>query len=181
MQSNYNTFYFKTVRRWQMLFALCAGLFIASTFVMKWIESDLVFEGKLISILGLEFFYSKDTIESIFGGITPEVRRLLGYHLYFDFIFMMGCFPGIAALCMIVFHRSGSDLWKRILMTLAVLQVIAWACDVAENIMLIRWLSETSVRHSMSLFRFLVFTKWIIAVTGFLVAIVGLMLRRKNR
>src|SRR5687768_17811095 len=46
-----------------------------------------------ISIFGLEFFYSKEKIIEIFSGIDARIKTILGYHLYFDFIFMAGVYP----------------------------------------------------------------------------------------
>ncbi len=39
-------------------------------------------------------------------GLDDHVRTILGYHLHFDFVFMPGVFPGIAALCMMAGEKA---------------------------------------------------------------------------
>src|SRR6188474_2715804 len=109
--------------RWNRLFLFCLGLFIAGAFAMKWMENDLIYNGEKISIFGLELFYPKDRIIEIFSGINDKVRTVLNYHLSFDFIFMAGCYPGIASLCMMAAERTISRNIKRILFILAFIQL----------------------------------------------------------
>src|SRR4030095_8770032 len=116
--------------RWNRLFLFCLGLFIAGAFAMKWIENDLIYNGEKISIFGLELFYPKEKIMEIFSGINDKVRTILNYHLSFDFIFMAGCYPGIASLCMLAAEKVSPINIKRILFILAFIQLFAWAFDI---------------------------------------------------
>src|SRR5687768_2160898 len=86
--------------RWRLLFLFCLGLATASAFCMKWMEGDFLLKGETFSILDLEFFYTKEELSYILANIDDPTRRILKYHLVFDFAFMAGVFPGIAALCM---------------------------------------------------------------------------------
>src|SRR6188768_2290610 len=114
--------------RWQRLFLFCLGLFIAGAFAMKWMENDLLFNNEKISIFGLELFYPKEKIVGIFSSISDKVKTILEYHLSFDFIFMAGCYPGIACLCMITSQNLSRKRIriKGILFILAFLQIFGW-------------------------------------------------------
>ena len=134
MKNNFN--------RWNRLFLFCLGLFIAGAFALKWLEDDLTFSGEKFSILGLELFYSKEKIVAIFIRLDSKVRTILSYHLIFDFIFMAGCYPGIACLCMMAAERMRSANIKRTLFILALAQLFAWAFDIVENYYLLKWLGQ---------------------------------------
>ena len=169
--------------RWQRLFLFCFGLFIAGAFAMKWMESDLLYNNEKISIFGLELFYPKEKIVEIFLGITDKVRTILGYHLSLDFIFMAGCYPGIACLCMMARIKSSLKNIKSILFTLAFLQIFGWTFDVIENYFLLKWLKDPVIGDEFGLYHIVVYSKWLIALTGALLAIiilVGSVLKRKH-
>ena len=169
--------------RWQRLFLFCLGLFIAGAFAMKWMENDLLFNNEKISIFGLELFYPKEKIVGIFSGISDKVKTILGYHLSFDFIFMAGCYPCIACLCMMASAKMNSKNLKRILFILAFLQIFGWTFDVVENYYLLKWLKSPMIGDEFSFYHFVVYSKWAIALTGAVFAIVilvGSMFKRKN-
>jgi hypothetical protein len=167
--------------RWQRLFLFCLGLFIAGAFAMKWMESDLLYNNEKISIFGLELFYPKEKIIEIFSGINDKVKTILGYHLCFDFIFMAGCYPGIACFCMMASSKVRN--LKRILFVLAFLQIFGWTFDVIENYYLLKWLKNPVIGDEFGFYHVVVYSKWAIALTGALLAIVilvGSMFKRKN-
>jgi len=169
--------------RWHRLFLFCFGLFIAGAFAMKWMESDLLYNNEKISIFGLELFYPKEKIIEIFSGINDKVRTILGYHLSFDFIFMAGVYPGIACLCMLAADQVNGKTPKRILFILAFLQIFGWTFDVIENYFLLKWLKTPVIGDEFGFYHLVVYSKWIIALTGALFAIVilvGSMFKRKN-
>ena len=169
--------------RWQRLFLFCLGLFIAGAFAMKWMENDLLFSNEKISIFGLELFYPKEKIVEIFSGISDKVKTILSYHLSFDFIFMAGCYPGIASLCMIASAKVASKNLKRILFILAFMQIFGWTFDVIENYYLLKWLKNPVIGDEFNFYHIVVYSKWIIALTGALLAIVilvGSVFKRKN-
>ena len=169
--------------RWHRLFLFCFGLFIAGALAMKWMESDLLYNNEKISIFGLELFYPKEKIIEIFSGINDKVRTILEYHLSFDFIFMAGVYPGIACLCMLAADRVNGKTQKRILFILAFLQIFGWTFDVIENYFLLKWLKTPVIGDEFGFYHLVVYSKWIIALTGALFAIVilvGSMFKRKN-
>ena len=150
---------------------------------MKWMENDLLFNNERISIFGLELFYPKEKIVGIFSGINDKVKTILGYHLSFDFIFMAGCYPCIACLCMMASAKMNSKNLKRILFILAFLQIFGWTFDVIENYYLLKWLKNPVIGDEFTFYHIVVYSKWIIALTGALLAIVilvGSMFKRKN-
>jgi hypothetical protein len=168
---------------WQRLFLFCLGLFIAGAFAMKWIENDLLFNNRKISIFGLELFYPKEKIVGIFSGINDKVKTILEYHLSFDFIFMAGCYPGITCLCMMASAKASVKNIKKILFILASLQIFGWTFDVIENYYLLKWLKNPVMGDEFDFYHVVVYSKWIIALTGALFAIVifvGSMFKRKN-
>jgi len=169
--------------RWNRLFLFCLGLFIAGAFAMKWMENDLIYNGEKISIFGLELFYPKEKIIEILSGINDKVRTILNYHLSFDFIFMAGCYPGIAGLCMLAAEKVSPINIKRILFILAFIQLFAWAFDIAENYYLQKWLKRPNIGNEFTFYHVVVYSKWIIALTGALAALsvhVGLLFKKKN-
>ena len=150
---------------------------------MKWIESDLLYHNEKISIFGLELFYPKEKIVEIFSGVSDKVKTILRYHLSFDFIFMAGCYPGIACLCMMARNKISRKSIKSILFAMAFLQIFGWTFDVVENYYLLKWLKSPMIGDEFIFYHIVVYSKWIIASTGALLAIVilvGSMFKRKN-
>ena len=150
---------------------------------MKWMEKDLLFNNEKISIFGLELFHPKEKIVEIFSGISDKVKTILSYHLSFDFIFMAGCYPGIACLCMITSAKVAGKNLKRILFILAFMQIFGWTFDVIENYYLLKWLKNPVIGDEFDFYHIVVYSKWIIALTGALLAIVILVssvFKRKN-
>lgn len=169
--------------RWNKLFLFCAGLFLASSFAMKWMEADLVYNNEKISIFGLELFYSKEKIIEIFTGITDKTKTILEYHLSFDFIFMAGCFPGIACLCMMAMYKVKPAGLKKILFILACLQLFAWVFDIIENFYLLKWIKHPGIGNEFGFYHAVVYSKWTIALTAALTSIIillGTMLKKKS-
>lgn len=148
---------------------------------MKWLEPDLVYKGEAISILRLELFYPKEKIVEIFSGVDEKVTTILGYHLSFDFIFMAGCFPGIACLCMMAAEKVGRRNTRRMLFILAISQLFAWAFDLTENFFLLRWLKNPVIGNEFGFYHWVVYAKWIIALVGVLTAIILLLVSKLKR
>lgn len=171
------------INRWNRLFLFSLGLFVAGAFAMKWIENDLLYNNEKISIFGLELFYPKEKIVEIFSGINDQVRTILTYHLNFDFIFMAGCYPGIASLCMVAAEKVRSKLIKRVLLLFAFLQLFAWAFDIIENYYLLKWLKQPAIGNEFGFYHVIVYCKWAIALIGALLAsstLVATLFKRKN-
>ena len=164
---------------WQKLFLFCLGLFIAAAFCMKWMENDFLQNGSVFTIIGLEITYPKEKVVSILSGLDYHVKTILCYHLSFDFVFMAGVYPGIAALCMMAREKSYNKRIKKILLLLALLQPVAWGCDIYENICLLNWIKAPLIGSEFGTYHTIVATKWIIALVAVLSAI-PIAMRRKR-
>jgi len=164
---------------WQKLFLFSFGLFAGTAFCMKWMEGDFLQNGQKFTIIGLEISYPKEQVASILAGLDDHVKTILRYHLSFDFAFMAGVYPGIAALCMMARHKLTSAGIRKFLLALALLQMLAWACDIFENYCLLKWLNDPVTGIDFNFYHLVVSAKWIIALTGALFAIPLAMRKRK--
>ena len=167
-------------KQWTNLFRFCLGVFLGTAFCMKWMESDFVSQGQPFTIIGLEISYPAEKITAIMSGLDPRVHTILGYHLYFDFAFMVGVYPGIAALCMMAGSRLNKGGLRNGLLILAGLQLLGWACDIYENKCLLKWLNGR-VAGDLSLYHWVVRIKWAIALSGALVSILVYLFSKKPK
>jgi hypothetical protein len=165
--------------QWQSLFIFCLGLFIGSAFCMKWMEADLRLNEEKFTIVGLELFYSKQKVTHILSSLDYRVQTILRYHLFFDFAFMAGVYPGIASLCMMAREKVNSSFLKKLLHFFANLQVLAWFADIYENLWLLHWVSEPSIGKEFAWYHIVVVVKWMIALAGAMVAI-ALTIKKKK-
>lgn len=163
----------------QKLFLCCLGLFIGTAFCMKWMEPGFIHNGSLFTIIGLEISYPKEKVVSILSGLHGHVKTILRYHLVFDFAFMAGVYTGIAALCLMAREKATNLTLKQFLLLLALLQLVAWGCDIYENICLLRWIKTPSIGNEFGVYHLAVAAKWIIALSAALLAI-PLAIRRKK-
>lgn len=166
--------------RWKKILLFCLGIFIGSAFCMKWMENDFLYIGKIFTIIGLEITYPKERIVEIFMGIEPSVKTILGYHLSFDFIFMMGVYPGIAAICMMAREKRTNELVRKILLIAALLQIIAFTCDIIENYYLLKWLHNPAIGNEFLFFHVVVAIKWVLALSVALFAI-PLVIKKRSK
>jgi hypothetical protein len=162
---------------WKKWFLFCLGLFSGSAFCMKWMEGDLIYNGSLFTIIGLEITYPAAKVSEILSGIGTPVKTILRYHLYFDFVFMAGLYPGIACLCMLVRRQWAGKAARALLLTMALLQPVAWLCDIAENWFLLNWVANPAAVSQVDLFHGVVYTKWLIALTGVLLVLLLFLLK----
>ena len=156
---------------WKQLFLFCLGLFLASAFAMKWMENDLVLNDEKFSIFGLELFYPKEKIIEIFKGINDKVKTILEYHLSFDFIFMAGVYPGICALNMMAANKTRNRAFRMILFFFGAIQILGWVFDITDNYYLLKWLHSPVIGNEFDFYHVIVYSKWIIAISG---ALLGL-------
>ncbi len=165
---------------WQRFFLFCLGLFLGTAFCMKWMEGDFLQNGEKFTIIGLEMSYQKNEVMSILSGLDNPVKTILRYHLVFDFVFMAGVYPGIAALCMMSREKVTAYGLKMLFFGVAVLQLFAWGCDIAENLYLLKWISQPVIGKEFGLYHLIVATKWIIALAGALLCLSFLLWPKKS-
>jgi hypothetical protein len=167
--------------RWRLLFLFCLGLAMAAAFCMKWMEPDFIVDGEKFGIMGLELFYPLEKVETILKGLDASVSTALYYHLHFDFAFMVGIFPGIAALCMMAKEMTKKKGLRTLLGVLAIFQLLAWAFDIAENIFLLGWMKNPQINETdFFVFHLMVSAKWIIALLGVFIATPFFVVKRKS-
>ena len=159
------------IKLWRRIFLISLGLFAGTAFCMKWMEGDLIQNGEKFTVIGLEISYTKENIMTIFAGLDEHVKRILRYHLSFDFVFMAGVFPGIASLCMLARIKMTGSIIRKILLVVAMLQIVAWGCDIYENYCLLKWINDPNIGNEFIFYHIIVFTKWIIALAGVILAI----------
>lgn len=165
---------------WRRLFLFCLGLFAGTAFCMKWMEKDLQSGGGLFTIIGLEISYSMEQVKAILSGIDTPVRNILRYHLFFDFAFMLGVYPGIAALCMMGRFKTHNRHIKQLFLVLAWAQGIAFTCDIIENILLLKWVASPGSIDHFTAYHIVVIVKWVLALTGAILAIAVVLRKRNN-
>jgi hypothetical protein len=167
-----------TLQSWKKLFFFALGLTLAAAFCMKWMENDLWVNDDKFTILGLELFYSKEKLQFILANLDAQTKLVLRYHLSFDFAFMAGVYPGIAALCIIARGKTRSKGLTRLFYLLAFLQLGAWAADILENYYLLKWIDQPVIGTEFGFYHFVVGFKWIVALVAVLAAIPVNLARR---
>jgi len=168
--------------RWRGLLLFSLGIAISTTFIMQWLATDFWLDDKKFSILGLELFYSKKKIIDVLTQIKQPARIALNYQLIFDFAFMTGIYPAIASACMLVREKTMNRVFRNVLFALAMVQPVAWAFDITENIFLLGWMDKPEIGDEFGMYHNIVGAKWVIALTGALCAIVLEIFRpRKTR
>jgi len=113
------------------------------------------------------------------ASLDPRVRTILEYHLFFDFAFMAGVYPGIALLCLMARKRGNSSSLKKSLYFLAALQLLAWLADVYENLWLLQWARHPFIGKEFASYHIAVVVKWVIALAGITLS-VPLMIRKQK-
>jgi len=167
--------------RWRSLFLFCLGIAVATTFIMQWLASDFWLDDQKFSILGLELFYSKREVIDVLTQIKQPAKIALNYQLIFDFVFMTGVYPGIASLCMMVRGKIYNAAPRNILFALAMLQPVAWAFDITENIFLLNWMDKPEIGSEFSTYHNIVAVKWLIALAGIFTSIVLVIFKKRRR
>lgn len=165
---------------WQKIFLFSLGLFAGTAFCMKWMEGGFLLNGQKFTVIGLEISYSKERVAATLAGLDEHVKTILRYHLSFDFAFMAGVYPGIAAFCMMARDKSGGKILRKLLFAFALLQIVAWGSDIFENYCLLKWVKNPVIGNDFSAYHFIVYLKWFIAVAAALLAIPLAIRKRKT-
>jgi hypothetical protein len=72
---------------------------------------------------------------------------------------------------------------KKFVFIMACLQLFAWAFDIIENYYLLKWLEQPVIGNEFGFYHIVVYSKWIIALTGALIAttiLVSSMFKKKE-
>ncbi len=166
---------------WRNSFLFCLGLFLGTAFCMKWLETRFYYQGELFTIIGLEITYGADRLKELLQHTAPAMQTLLRGHFYFDFVFMAGAYGGIASLLMMARYRVKGKRLRTLLWVLATAQLLAWVCDIRENVYLLQWMApEQDIGKAFFMFHVVVMIKWLIAISGLLVSVPVLLWKRKG-
>ena len=159
----------------------CLGVSVATVFIMQWLETDFWVNDEKFSMPGLELFYSKREIVTVLSQIKQPAKTAFCYDLIFDFVFIAGIYPGIAALCMMARERPARKSIQTALFALAILQPVAWIFDVVGNCYLLKWLDKPAIGDEFDIYHNLVIIKWVIAFAGLFLPILVFVFGSKPR
>jgi hypothetical protein len=160
------------VQRWRNLFLFCLGVSLATLFIMQWLEADFWMNDEKFSMPGLELFYSKREVVTVLSQIKQPAKTALNYDLIFDFVFMAGLYPGIAALCMMAREKPSRKSIQTALFALAILQPVAWIFDVVGSCFLLSWMDKPVIGDEFGIYHNLAIIKWVIAFAGLFLPII---------
>lgn len=127
------------------------------------------------SIMDLELPASAQELANLVRGIfnlpvdqSQKTIKALKGHLYIDFIYMPATYGSIFLLCYIAAAKM-SNLGHPLFVSLAWLQIIAWLCDITENIYLFKKINPSVVPSTPAVhktYQAIEITKFGIALTG---------------
>lgn len=169
-------------QNWWMLFLACLFIFLSTGIWMQRIANGFIIlpANLKFSMFELELPASESSLRKLILQMDDKVKGSVRRQLLVDYIFMLGCYVGIALLC----YKTSMKMvavGKYIFLGLAALQVISWICDIVENIYLFDQLKNTSTELSEKsssgyrFFQFLVKTKFILAFVGAICSLFGLL------
>lgn len=165
------------------LFALVLFITLAANAWMAFVGRDFkLSDGSRFSIMNMELPQSGDSLQAMMANLAPGTKEAVLKQLNIDYIFMAGCYPAIAILCLIAIRRIAQinilqkdlnktqtgALWKNLLMALAIMQLAAWGLDVWENAQTEHWLHASRIDGNIIFFKARVYTKFGLAFAGFL-------------
>lgn len=130
------------------LFCIAFGAMLFLTFIMS-LQSVHFYTNDVIlrkfSIMELELPSTPTELVNCIKGLykLPDTQskkavKALRGQLYIDFLFMPFAYGSIVLLCMQVSHKMNLTFGINVFMIFAFLQLVAWLCDIIENIYLLR-------------------------------------------
>lgn len=162
-----------------MCFVILVGIALFTSIVMSILARKFRTHygvTRKFSIMDLEFPSSRRDYHKIINGIyrLPDSAKILSAlrgNLLVDFLFMPAIYGLIFILCMNVSTKMESDWGEFGFQLFAWLQLLAWLLDIIENIYMLGHLKEvkmdqTFVDAPLRGFKYMVHTKWIIALLG---------------
>jgi hypothetical protein len=127
------------------------------------------------TITDLELSKNKIVLQQKIGKMDAFVKQKVALHLKIDYVFMISCYIGVALICFIASSKTDNVTLKSVLMILGYLQIIAWAFDIIENLLLTKWLDNQDFSVNFGLFKTMVRAKFLLAVTGLAMGLLALL------
>jgi hypothetical protein len=125
-------------------------------------------------ILDLQFPVDAKELRLVINGIyrltaeeTKKSARALKAQLIVDYFFMPAAYGTVALLCYAAARHL--PLWSEFYLALAWAQLLAWICDIGENIYLFSRIHPYAERDQIKryrLYQFFVYTKWLTVLIG---------------
>ncbi|MFT3681363.1 MAG: hypothetical protein QM791_13885 [Ferruginibacter sp.] len=177
------------------LFKVQLAITIVTTIWMMLIAKDFVLNnGSSFSIMTLELPHDNGETEALIASMPATTKNAVAKQLNVDYIFMVSTYIGILLLCLIAIRRikdintlrkqinlpPGGNGWKKLLLILAVLQLLPWVLDIWENARIEQWLQTGSLHENIPFFTARTYLKFGIAFAGFFTA-AGLLLLTMNK
>ena len=170
-----------------MWFCITFGVMLLIVLIMhqqtRYFYTRDVVERKF-SILDLQLPSSAQELVNLIKGIfdlpddqSQKTLKALRRHLYIDFIFMPAAYGSIFLLCYLAAGKM-TNLGHPVFLILAWLQIIAWLCDIIENIYLLKNLNPGIVLSTPAVhkaYQVLEITKFGIALTGVVCSVFGFL------
>lgn len=168
-----------------MWFCITFGLMLVIVLIMhqqsrSFYTKDVVV--RKFGILDLELPASAQELVNVIKGIfllpadqSQKTVKALKRHLYMDFIFMPAAYGSIFLLCYMAAEKM-SNLGHPVFLTLAWLQIIAWLCNIIENIYLLKKLNPGVTRSKPAIhsaYQAIEIIKWSLALTGLVCSVFG--------
>ncbi|MEO6672598.1 MAG: hypothetical protein ABIN93_04150 [Ginsengibacter sp.] len=174
------------VNNWMWLciaFGVMLLTVLIKSFQSRYFYTHDVVERKF-STMDLELPSSAQELVNIIKGIfllpvdkSQKTLKALKGQLYVDFIFMPAAYGSVFLVCMIVAGKM-SHLGNYVFSVLGWLQIVAWLCDIIENIYLLNKIDPGVVPSQPAIhkaWQVLEITKWGIVMTGTVCAVFGLI------
>jgi hypothetical protein len=173
---------------WTFFVFLFGGM-LAVTFFMMIMGNQFFTKDPIrrnFSIMELEIPATGQELVNIIKGIfdlpveeANRAMRAVRGQLWLDFLFMPLAYGSIAIVCLRVAQKMPLEWLKGIFLVFALLQIIAWICDIVENIYLIIKMKEgTAIRlPSRSIHKAyvrMVSLKWLIALIATAMALAAI-------
>lgn len=161
-----------------MLFCIFFAAMLLCNFIMSR-QSESFYTMHMVirkfSMLDLEFPGSAiefaEIIKGIFflpGALSKKTLRSLKGQLYLDFLFMLSTYGSVFILCMKVSVKMTS-VGRALFIVLAWMQLLAFVCDIIENIYLLNKLNpktEVSKPSNYKAYQINEISKWAIVLTA---------------
>lgn len=173
------------LQNWWLLFIAALVIFLVTGVWLNKLAQKFFIEpgGIKFNIMDLELPASETSFYNLIGAMNEKVKTAVRRHLWVDFLFMAGAYPGIALLCLKASAKM-EYAGKWIFLALAVLQIISWLFDILENRFLLRRVNKPVTllpppieegSKSFRSYQFVVKTKFVIALTAAVCSLFGLL------
>ena len=140
-------------------FCVAFGGMLFLILIMKWQSTRFYTQDVVLrkfSIMELEMPATQMELVNLIKGLydlppatsAATVKALKG-QLYTDFLFMPFAYGAILLLCMQLSNKISFSWGTNVFMVLAFLQLLAWLCDIVENIYLLNKIKPTVVASTL--------------------------------